>query len=500
MVNKFRILLLILLGQIFCCVAMAQTPKSNSSSLVVDSNLSAAGRWMVDANGRVVILRGVNMINKNSPYTLSSAGFREEDAKLIQAAGMNVVRVGLIWEAIEPYPGKYDDAYLADMAKTIAMLHAQGINTLLDMHQDQYGKACNGVGAPVWATVIDGKQFPNGCNPNKLPFPKGELTDPSVSNVWDSFWSNKSSTSTGLIGLQDRYTSMWAYVTKRLQGVPGIIGYEIMNEPYPGTLCKAGELGEECTSFDKNSYAKFIQKVSSGIRSVDSKKLIYFEPSVFFDFGTATQITPPSQSNIGFSFHPYLTMKHVLINALDYSAKNPSLAMFATEWGAFTGTKPLSEEAVAIEIVAGSSNLDKAKMSAIYWAYSNPAPTTFLPDAYKQGLIWDLKKPRMMPNLMVDRVNALTWPYPQAIAGTPIDWSFDPVRKLFKLTYQATNPVGVSLDNELQTEIALPVERFSRGYEVFVEGARVSSPPNSPKLIMLNLRDAKTVSVEVQGL
>jgi endoglycosylceramidase len=494
--------IMVLLTTLFLSACSNDKPSTSLAEKIeaLPTPLVASGRWMTDQQGRVVIFRGVNLVNKNSPYTYLSSGITEEDARIIRAAGMNIVRLGILWGAIEPSPRQYNDVYLKDISSTITMLKSYGINTLLDMHQDQYSMSCNGVGAPDWATIVNLAKFPKGCNPNKLPFPNGELTDPSVSDAWDGFWQNKSSASTGLVGLQDRYAETWAYVAKSIGGTPGIIGYEIMNEPYPGTVCKAKMLGDECILFDQGVYAKFIEKVSSKIRNVDSKTLIFFEPSVFFDFGTATHVTPPNVPNVGFSFHPYLTMDHVLANTFVYHNKFPNLPLLATEWGAFTGDKPLTENMVPAEITAGSMRLDKAMMPAIYWTYANPAPSSFLPGAFRQGLVWDLNKPRTTPNLMVDRLNALTWPYPQAVAGTPLEWSFHPERQLFQLSYSTNSPSGQRLDINARTEIILPSERFKNGYEVFVEGAKVVSARNANLLVLLNQSDAKTVKILVKGL
>src|SRR4051812_34062353 len=42
--------------------------------------LGHAGRWVTDATGRVVILHGVNMVNKRPPYAPAAAGFGRDDA------------------------------------------------------------------------------------------------------------------------------------------------------------------------------------------------------------------------------------------------------------------------------------------------------------------------------------------------------------------------------------------------------------------------------------
>src|SRR4030088_2421106 len=74
--------------------------------------LSHSGRWITDAAGRVVIVHGINMVYKLPPYYPAAAGFGDDDAVFLARIGFNAVRVGVIWEAVEPSPGVYDHAYL----------------------------------------------------------------------------------------------------------------------------------------------------------------------------------------------------------------------------------------------------------------------------------------------------------------------------------------------------------------------------------------------------
>src|SRR2546423_14066848 len=71
--------------------------------------LGHAGRWTTDAQGRVVILHGYNMVYKKPPYDPSALGFGDDDAAFLAAEGYNTVRVGVIYKAVEPAPGAYDD-------------------------------------------------------------------------------------------------------------------------------------------------------------------------------------------------------------------------------------------------------------------------------------------------------------------------------------------------------------------------------------------------------
>src|SRR5213080_398710 len=74
--------------------------------------LSRDGRWTVDSQGRVVVLHGLNMVYKLAPYAPDAAGFGDDDAAFLAAEGYDSVRLGVIYKAVEPRPGVYDDAYL----------------------------------------------------------------------------------------------------------------------------------------------------------------------------------------------------------------------------------------------------------------------------------------------------------------------------------------------------------------------------------------------------
>src|ERR1700742_2350543 len=90
-------------------LAACEKPVPPQSAAASPQRLGHAGRWLTDDKGRAVILRGFNMVNKFPPYTLSATGFGEEDAVLLAKDGFNAVRVGVIYSAVEPRPGEYDE-------------------------------------------------------------------------------------------------------------------------------------------------------------------------------------------------------------------------------------------------------------------------------------------------------------------------------------------------------------------------------------------------------
>ena len=93
----------------------SRLPAQGSASALAAPELPLrhAGRWITDAHGRVVIVHGINMVYKLPPYSPAAVGFGDDDAVFLARSGFNVVRVGVIWKAVEPRPAAYDDGYLS---------------------------------------------------------------------------------------------------------------------------------------------------------------------------------------------------------------------------------------------------------------------------------------------------------------------------------------------------------------------------------------------------
>jgi len=94
-----------------------------------------AGGRIVDAEGREVVLRGVN-VNALAEYwaygdlpTVFPLG--EADADAMAAIGWNAVRLLLSWSRVEPAPGQYDGAYLEQVRGAVRLLASRGIYTIL---------------------------------------------------------------------------------------------------------------------------------------------------------------------------------------------------------------------------------------------------------------------------------------------------------------------------------------------------------------------------------
>jgi endoglycosylceramidase len=461
--------------------------------------LGHSGRWLTDSEGRVVVLHGVNMVNKRPPYTPEATGFGEDDAAFLAAQGFNTVRVGVIYGAVEPQPGVYDDAYLDSIQRTVDLLAAHGIQSQIDFHQDLFSERFQGEGFPDWAVHDDGLP----AQP-QVGFPGNYLLMPALWRAFDHFWAND-------FGLQDRYAAAWQHVARRFRGHPGVMGYDLLNEPWAGSMwpnCALPELG--CPRFDGGPLTRFSRRMIRAIREVDPDNLVWYEPNAIFNSGVPTYHRDTGDARTGFSFHNYclvagvvpgvslpnppqdevcgpLERNFVFENAEEHSRRTGD-ALLLSEFGATDDLGLLGR------MVEGA---DRYRLSWQYWHYCTCDDPTTSGTGGIQALVEDPAQPPAGDNVRDAKLGVLGRPYPQVVAGTPRRWSFDRAARTFRLDYVTRMPGGGILAPGLETEVFLPARHYPDGYVVQLEGADVTSAPGAEILRLVARPGAGLVVVRI---
>lgn len=432
--------------------------------------LGHTGRWLTDAHGRVVVLHGFNLVAKSAPYTPASVGFDADDAAFLASEGFNTVRVGVIYSAVEPEPGKYDDAYLDSIAQTVAELGANGIYALLDFHQDMYAERYSGQGFPDWAALDDG--LPNMPD---LGHPINYLAMPGLNRAFESFWANRPGPDG--VGLQDRYARAWRHIAERFANVPTVLGYDLMNEPWPGSTW-TGCLGTACP-FDGGPLTEFTRRVTAAIREVDHGTLVWYEPNLLFNVGTPTSHGGAADPKAGFTYHAYCGGQtcdvRVSANAESVSSRTGD-ALLLSEFGA-------TDNADALRRVVGEA--DRSMVSWQNWTYYNAQSGGAPVVQRSKSIIIKPLKPPTPDNVRQSKLDALARPYPRLVAGTPERFQFDPATRSFELVYATEAVNGGHLPPGLKTEVFIPPRQYPDGYDLEVEGAKLvgSDVPNTVRLL-----------------
>lgn len=200
------------------------------------SRLSVHDGRLVDESGRQVFLWGINMGEKSSGRRHES-WHEPEDFYNLRRWGMNAARLLIFWSAVEPEPGRYDEEYLQSVDKRIGWARDAGLHVILDMHQDLWSEAIpGGNGAPAWATLDDGQ-------PHRVlggPWSTAYFTSPRIHRVFDNFWND--SPGPDGVGIQERFALAWQHVAARYADNPTVAGFDLMNEPFPGSPIRDGAL------------------------------------------------------------------------------------------------------------------------------------------------------------------------------------------------------------------------------------------------------------------
>jgi endoglycosylceramidase len=453
--------------------------------------LSQIGTWLTNGEGQAVILHGVNEVYKLAPYEPSASGFDEADAQFLADNGFNVVRLGVIWAGVEPEPGVIDTAYLDSIKATVQMLADHGIYTIIDMHQDLYSDAFYGEGAPDWAS--DGGGRPN----QNAGFPGNYYVNGALAHAWDAFWGNADAPN-GL-GLLDNYALTWEHVASYFSGNSAVIGYDIMNEPFPGSNYPVALFGG--SFFATQQLTPMYNQVAAAIRAVDATTPLYLESPNPAVTEVPTLLGIPiallgrvSDANFVLAFHNYCgpiggALCTKIANTLAVQAENYSkrhnVPAVMNEFGATSDIDTLTKE---------MRSGDRYLMSWAEWAYTGVGDITGSPDV--EGLVHDPALPPVGDNVNTGNLLTLASPYPQLVSGTPKTWSFTDGTFTFGYSTAKIDGSGTFADGALTT-ISVPTVEFPNGYEVTVTGGHVISVSNAPQLVIASDPGATTVSVVV---
>ncbi|HUY64691.1 MAG TPA: cellulase family glycosylhydrolase [Acidimicrobiales bacterium] len=452
--------------------------------------LSHHGRWLTDPQGRVVILHGLQIDHWETGAPVNVIDLSPQNVSFMATMGFNLARVSMTYSGVAPVPGSFDQLYVDDFVAFDHELASNGIYDLLDMMQGEYSQAVGGWGFPNWMTMTNG--VPN----TETPFPNGYEENPAEYTAWDNFWANTADSDK--VGLQQDYAAGLHAIAGQFADAPALLGIEILNEPWPGASWPTCANPAGCPAFDQ-ALTSFYRRAVPAIRSADPNHLVVYEPNIFFDFGSATRLGNIGDPNALFAFHNYCLStaspvtisdplqlcgvdEHVVLTQANLRATTSGDGLLMDEWGNTTDTTVLNR-------MAAESDADMMGWS--YWAYEDCCGSA------AAVLQHGTEPPAAPGNLNASVLDALVRPYPQAIAGTPTDWSFNPTSKVFHLDFTTKRIAGGSFPIGVVTKVEVPALQYPGGYSVSVTGARVMSAPDAPALLLATDRGATAVRVTI---
>ena len=509
------------------------------------------GPYLTDAQGRVLELHGVNLVGKcgggsvdlpepGTPcvgpavgprlaYVLSPDAddpgrrFTAADAHTLVRLGFNVVRLGIIWEGLEPGPANaqindahfcaphkagtpfpklapgvdpYNPAtvrtYLANTDRILHLLTGAGLRVIVDMHSDAYGSAFfnaqgttpwNGEGAPLWATCTDDAAFVPG--PDWGHF----YLNHTIQIAIHHFFANDVRGD-----LQGQYARVWQAVARHYRGNRGVLGYEVYNEPNdylvkhvdPELQCDYGGPVNEPKSCAVNHTAALPRGLIGAIQSADPTHVVFYEPSGDTNFGAPTTIglsEPLRFPRLALAFHAYGDVPKELALVARERAHTRTNQPGGPPW-ILDEFGANNDDAFSGQTVSEAEGLN---LSWAFWAAIQLNDPTG-GQAYEGLLDQTTRQP--YPN----QARATSVPYAWATAGTPGAQSFSRADQTYRYRYTRDPKIHAP------TEIEIPAYTYPLGYSVTVTGARVTSRANAALLTLSADPHATAVSVTVRSL
>lgn len=414
-------------------------------------------RYLTDDQGRALFLHGLNTSGsaKDDPDRLP--WITEEDVQTeYDAMGTNFVRFLIQWQALEPEEEAYDEDYLDEVAERVDWYAERGYHVLLDMHQDLYGRFTNteqhsGNGAPEWATRTDDLPV--------RPQEQWELVylEPGVMRAFDHFWG----TAGGDTDLMDAYADAWRHVAGRFADEPAVIGYDLMNEPFGGSL--------QGTDFEAGPLAELYRRSMERIREVDQDTWIFVEgQAVGVNWGLPSALPHLEDPREGEPRVVYAPHMYALPMDLGQPYEGDSKGGIDASVEAWSEHVRLVGERLEAPIVLGEFGLDMSGAGApefvermLEETETMAAGRTYWSNDLDGWGPWEeTDDGELAPGPLAHVMNRA---YPRAVAGEPLDWGYD--SEAGELTVRYTERDGVSG----ATELYLPSDVFGEGHEPTVD-------------------------------
>lgn len=428
---------------------------------------------LTDSLGRTRVFSGVNIVDK-SDFLSGEKTFDcadENDIRNLAQRGFNLIRLGFTWGKIEYAPGMYNEKYIDSLAEILDVCEKYGVYAFLDMHQDLYSSHINGDGAPRWATLTEGRKI----HPTRFVWAEDYFWGRACHRAFDNFWSNKKVNGKGL---QDWFADCWVYLIKRLGGKSAVIGFDLLNEPFPGTaggkcfrkiisgvvrefavgknvdraklvkglfsaereknlldtitpevLRSASKRADALIKdFDIGKYSEFISKLGSAIRNTGTDKIIFLENSYWSNLGipyNAKPICIGGERDMQQVFAPH---------AYDFMVDTPSYRYANNaRVGSIFDEHRRSQQRLQMPVIVGEwggfgSDDDETWLSHISYLLN-------VFDGYHwSNTYWQFNKKFFESPLMKVFVRA----YPQAVSGEIMSYSFDENASVFKMSFAQT--------------------------------------------------------------
>ena len=432
---------------------------------------------VLDAEGRVVLLRGVNVNGMEdyyqdsrtplaTPYPTAPAAYEDGrcpaanhavetmavcsfDAGQIKGLGYDVVRLALSWSLLEPEAGRISARHLDRVAQVVGWFRAKGVRVMLDLHQDAWSKyvfTAEGTSCPPGFNRVGGYHeadgAPSWATSHQLPacaLGGVRELDGAVQANFEAFYADQAAPDG--VGLQEHYAAVLAALVRRFAHDPTVAGYDLMNEPSPGFTP-----GLSSAALLLRIDAAFVAAMRAAVP--DFRQLVVIEPEVTRDVTDQGAVALPWSAfspypNVVYGPHVYPgvftpdaaladaagTPRFVPVHASYLQAERDARVLGLPLWvGEFGGS--VSDDSTYLRGHYVEQDLARVGGALWVWKEFSRGHDSVLHDPFGRGVPYPSRV------LVTDRG------YPEAVNGWVTSLSYEPDSGGFLLSADGGRPGG----------------------------------------------------------
>jgi len=413
------------------------------------------------------------------------------------------MRLGVMMPGVFPNGPNVNVTYLDAIEDIVDRLHANDIETIIDLHQDVLAPKVCGEGTPDWmlnVSELNAKTFPKPMSSTPIDMDPETGRPKSCSPVgalkflgWSEWYTTDACGKAfqelydGSGAMADAFARYWKVVATRFKGHPGVMAYELLNEPWVGDhvgnpllLLKGGRAEEEV--------AKYMQRMHDVVRSVDPDTLIMYAPAevnnrIMRRVGYEKGFLPEA----AMAYHVYCvvgtdgdgptswfekqlchTNDHFSLNQRAKDIARLQTAGFVTEFGA-----------------VNPSPTGLAEVQFVLEHFESMTPPT-------SWAFWDFHEITGHSNKtqVAAYIRLLARPYPTALAGELVSLNFDSQSSAFRMQYKSSASGS--------TELFLPKQlRYPSGYSVKVSPKGAVDIFETDSGLKMTANSSQDITVEV---
>jgi len=284
----------------------SESPTAATAAVRIHGWLHTDGTRILDAGGRVVRFRGVDVSGMGHGWgsIRPDAGAYHcpswtppppSEAAAVARWGFNVVRLSFSWSNLEPRAPagglasgrhRYNLPYMRALTRAVRSFTGRGVAVVLQMAQSNWSPAFHvpgrnhtkcGVGMPAWLYGVPSTALPYRSS--------GTFT---IGRARRTFFENRG-------GVQRAYAAAWAFVAGRFASNHLVVGADMMNEPFT--------LGALPTSYLRLD--RLYETVGRAIHAANPHLLLAFQDSQYRGPGSLALRRPPALPNVVYTFHMY---------------------------------------------------------------------------------------------------------------------------------------------------------------------------------------------------